>query len=67
MEEDKKLTYVAKLIPFIRNIGYKPEPLMKIEENGIHCTGQFKKVDVEVAESGELSPEAQEEILNEEY
>lgn len=68
--EDKK-TYVRGIIPFIVNIGHKGDPNVKeINENvnlGLKdvmgCTGI--NVNVEAAE--ELTPEAQQEILNEEY
>lgn len=64
--------FVAGQIPFIVNIGHKDDPNVKtVKENGelklkevMSCTGI--KVDVE-GSSGELTPEEQEEILNEEY
>lgn len=65
--DNKKTTFVGNITPFIRNIGRSPIPMKDITENGVQPTGGFDLANVNVAEADELSPEAQEEILNEEY
>ena len=61
--------FVWGQIPFIANIGYRePELVTKdVDENGKYLTKGFDQFNVEVTTAEELTPEAQEEILNEEY
>ena len=65
--EDKKLSFVGSITPFIRNIGRSPIPMKDISENGIQHTDGYELANVHVEEAEELTPEAQEEILSEEY
>lgn len=64
-------SFLKGITPFIQNmkkgqIGAEPAT-KKINENGKYDTIQNSKVDVKVEEATELTPEAQQEILNEEY
>lgn len=66
-------SFLKGITPFIQNmkkgqIGAEPAT-KKITENGKYDTIQNSKVDVKVegGASEELTPEAQQEILNEEY
>lgn len=64
---EKKVTFIGSITPFIRNIGHLPAPAKDINKNGLQHTDGYDLVDVNVEEASELSPEAQQEILNEEY
>ena len=64
---NKKKTFVCGMTPFIRNIGRSPIPMKDMSENGIQPTGGYDLANVQVAEAGDLTPEAQDEILAEEY
>ena len=64
-------SFLKGITPFIQNmkkgqVGAEPAT-KKINENGKYDTIQNSKVDVKVEEATELTPEAQQEILNEEY
>jgi hypothetical protein len=58
-------------IPFIVNIGHRDDPNSKtVKENGklgLKTVMECTEINVDVADSGELSPEVQEEILAEEF
>ena len=64
-------SFLKGITPFIQNMkkGQKgTEPATKkITENGKYDTIQNSKVDVKVEKAEELTPEAQQEILEEEY
>ena len=64
---ERKKTFVGLITPFVRNINRSPIPMKEITENGVQSTGDYSLADVKVEEAGELTPEAQQEILNEEY
>ena len=67
--DKKNKPFTLSLNPFIWNISRKDnDPMIKkIDENGNHNTIDKDIVEVEVAESEELTPEAQEELLEESY
>lgn len=65
---DKRRNYAINLIPFIRTSGYKdPAGTENFEENGLQYDKTLNLVDVNVSEAEDLTPEAQQEILDEEY
>ena len=60
--------YAYRQLPFITRSNPKSKSMNKeIKENGKYNTMAYLGVDVKVAEAGELTPEAEQEILNEEY
>ena len=69
MENKKRRGFIARQIPFILDAGYKlPTPKEKdITENGKYWTEDVDRFNVEVSEAEDLTPEAQQEILDEEY
>lgn len=70
MEDRKNVGgFLAGQIPFIANLKYmEPNvPTKDIDANGIYGTKEVDRVNVNVETAEELTPEAQQEILNEEY
>lgn len=69
MDNKKKIGgWLGGAVPFIANMEYK-EPELKtkdIDENGMYRTKDIDRVNVEVKEAGELTPEAEQEIITEE-
>lgn len=65
--EEKKQPWCHGLTPFMNNLNRKAsDPMYKeIKENGIQDTRSLDVVQLEVPT--DLTPEQQEEILNEEY
>ena len=61
--------WLGGAIPFIANMEQKlPEVKTEdIDKNGTYRTKDIDKVNVEVKEAEELTPEAEQEILDEEY
>ena len=64
-------SFLFGITPFIHNMKKGQQgtesATKKITENGKYDTIQNSKVDVKVEEAKELTPEAQEELLNEEF
>ena len=64
-------SFLFGITPFIGNMKKDQEGIeqatKKINQNGKYDTIQHSKVDVKIEEAEELTPEAQEEILSEEY
>lgn len=64
-------SFLKGILPFVSNMKKDQrgiEPCVEtIKENGKHDTTLISKINVKVEAAEELTPEAQEEILNEEY
>ena len=64
---NEKKTFVCGMTPFIRNINRSPIPMKDFDKNGVQHTDGYELANVQVAEAADLTEEAQQEILSEEY
>ncbi len=66
---EKRTPWCHGLTPFMNNLDPRTkDPMYKeIKENGLQATISLDTVKVDVTSGSELSPEAQEEILSEEF
>lgn len=68
---DNKRTFTQRQLPFMLNCNHSKDPNAKtVNENTKLELGEVMKctsIEVKVEEAEDLTPEAQEEILNEEY